>query len=61
MLAAWALLGPRPPITMGGARVLLHDWAFSSRLAQEKLGYTYRPFGEGFPSFVAWFAKRYAP
>ncbi len=56
MLLAAAIAGERPPITMGGARALLHDWAFSSAKAHREVGYAWRSFEAAFPPFVSWFA-----
>ena len=53
-----SFLGQRPYITGGGARALLHDWAFSSARAQRTLDYTWQPFNRGFPAFVHWYATR---
>jgi nucleoside-diphosphate-sugar epimerase len=56
-LCLWhALWGTRPPMSLGGGRALLHDWAFSSAKAARELGYSWTPFEEGFPEFVRWYA-----
>lgn len=61
-LVAWhATWGTRPPMSLGGGRALLRDWAFSSALAAKEIGYRWRPFEEAFPEFVRWFGTLREP
>lgn len=58
ILSSWhALFGSRPPISVGGAKALNLDWAFSSNRALRVLDYSISPFESSFSEFVRWYAK----
>ncbi len=48
------LLGIPPNLTDGVVRVYRHDWAYSSRKAEEELGYRITPLRDGLRETVKW-------
>ncbi len=57
MLAAANLFGVYPTFTPGWIRTFLVDWAYSSRKAEEELGYRITPFEEGVQRTCRWLSE----
>lgn len=54
-MKTWAqIFGGTPQLTPDLVDVYTHDWALSSKKAQDELGYTYRSFEDGLAITLAW-------
>ncbi|MDA8015855.1 MAG: NAD-dependent epimerase/dehydratase family protein [Thermoanaerobaculia bacterium] len=57
-MKSWAqMFGGTPKLTPDLVDVYTHDWALSSRKAQEEIGYTYRSFEEGLQATLEWLSE----
>jgi NAD+-dependent farnesol dehydrogenase len=56
VIAKWT--GKPPMLTRGKVGVLAHNWAYSSKKAQDQLGYTITPFDEGMAETVRWMREK---
>lgn len=54
------LTGIEPPLTDEVVEIYRHDWAYSSRRAEEELGYKITPLAEGLRRTVEWIRKEAA-
>ena len=52
--------GIEPPLTDEVIAIYRHDWAYSSRRAQEELGYKITPLAEGLRRTIEWLRKEAA-
>jgi farnesol dehydrogenase len=48
------VMGGTPRLTHGEVEIYRHDWIYSSRKAEEGLGYTVTPFEEGLERTIEW-------
>ena len=51
------LTGIEPPLTDEVVEIYRHDWAYSSRRAEEELGYRITPLSEGLRRTIEWLRK----
>jgi farnesol dehydrogenase len=54
-MKTWAqVFGGTPQLTPDLVDVYAHDWSFSSKKAQDELGYSYRSFEDGLRTTLGW-------
>lgn len=51
------LTGGRPKLTPDVVEICRHDWAYTSAIAEEELGYTWRPLREGLAETIEWLER----